>query len=179
MPSPTPASLAFPRSCALRTSRFPMSSARPHQLLRRRSRLAQPANAEGTSAGHWEGGWSGSQRSGRPLLLAPHVVGKDDSYGEEDDKAHGRRGVGQEGRKCVHGGVKDRDGEEVAAGAIVHPSQNEADGDEKDDANQDVLHQGKAKGAVKIERGVPERPRQPNQKGREKREKRYWSSGRR
>ena len=100
---------------------------------------------------------------------APHTVGENDDDREKNDEDEGWRVVRHNKRKRVHGSVKDGDGEKIGAGTVIEPGEDESDGDEEDDAEQNVSDQSEAKGTVKVERGVPQRPRKPHEEAREKR----------
>jgi hypothetical protein len=108
---------------------------------------------------------------GRLAAEEPHAVGEDDGDGEEDDEDKGRRVVGEDGVKRVHGGVEDDHGEKVGAGTVVEPGEDDGDGDEEDDAEEQVIHQSKPEWLMGIERGVPERPGEPNEETGEERRK--------
>ena len=101
--------------------------------------------------------------------MAPHAVGEGDGNGEENDEGQGRRVVGQDEGKSVHGGVKNDHSEEVGAGAVVEPGEDDGDRDEENYADEQVVHQSEAERAMKIERGVPERPGKPPQEAGEER----------
>ena len=95
-------------------------------------------------------------------MRPPHAVSEDDDDGEHDDEEISPLVVREDRRKGVHGGVEDDYGEEIGAGTIVEPSEDDGDGDEENDAEQQVIHQVEAKGAMEVERGVPEGPGKPN-----------------
>ena len=65
--------------------------------------------------------------------------------------------------------MEDGGSEKIAAGTVVEPSEDKRDRNEEDDAEQKVSDQSEAKGAVKVERRVPQGPRQPHEETRKKR----------
>src|SRR5208282_1968160 len=71
---------------------------------------------------------------------APHAVGEDDDDGKKDDEREGGRVIRKDVRKRVHRGVEDDYGEEVGAGSIVEPGEEDSDGDEENHADQKVIH---------------------------------------
>lgn len=119
--------------------------------------------------GDW---WSGEVRT-----EAPHPVGEDDECGKQDDEPEGWRRVGEDKRKCVHRGVEDDDGEDVATGTIVEPRKDDGDRDKKNDADQEVTLPGKAKRAMEVERGVPKRPGKPYEETGQERRKLLLEAG--
>ena len=102
---------------------------------------------------------------------APHAVGEDDDDGEEDYQGKGGRVVGEDEGKGVHGGMEDDHGEKVGAGTVVEPGEDDGHRNEEDDAEEEIVDQGEAKGAMKIKRGVPEGPRKPDEEAGEERRK--------
>ena len=99
------------------------------------------------------------------------MVGEDDDDGEQDYQGEGGRVIGEDEGKGVHGGMEDDYGEEVGAGTVVEPGEDDGHGDEEDDADEEVSDECEAKGLMEIERGVPERPRKPHEEAGEKRRK--------
>lgn len=65
--------------------------------------------------------------------------------------------------------MKNDRSQEIASGPVVKPSQEDGNRNQEHDTNQKVLHKRETKRAVKIQRCVPQGPRQPDQPARHQR----------
>lgn len=99
------------------------------------------------------------------------MVGEDDDDGKKDDEEISPLVVREDRRKSVHGGVEDDCREEVGAGMVVEPGEDDGQRNHENDAEEQVIYQVVAKRAMEVERGVPEGPGEPNEKAGEERGK--------